>query len=96
MASNFKISTHRNDNNLHLKLAGDFDGTSAHQLLKTLEKNRSGIARVFIHTSSLKQIHPIGRDVFHKSFDAMSGQNISLLFTGDNAVQLAPEGSTLL
>ena len=86
MASNFKISTHRNDNNLHLKLAGDFDGTSAHQLLKTLEKNRSGIARVFIHTSSLKQIHPIGRDVFHKSFDAMSGQNISLLFTGDSAV----------
>jgi anti-anti-sigma regulatory factor len=96
MASNFKISAHRNDNNLHLKLAGDFDGTSAHQLLKILEKNRRGITRVFIHTSSLKQIHPFGRDVFHKSFDAMSGQHISLLFTGDSAVQLAPEGSTLL
>jgi len=96
MASNFKISVHRNDNNLHLKLAGDFDWTSAHQLLNLLKENNHGIMRVFIHTSSLKQIHPIGRDVFHKNFDAMSGQHISLLFTGDSAVQLAPEGSTLL
>jgi len=96
MTSNFKISVHRNDDNLYLKLAGNFDGTSAHQLIETLKRNRRGITRVFIHTSSLKQIIPFGRDVFHKSFDAMSGKHISLLFTGDSAVQLAPEGSTLL
>ena len=48
MASNFKILVHRNSDSLHLKLVGDFDGTSAHELLNSLTKNARGVRRVFI------------------------------------------------
>jgi hypothetical protein len=38
MASNFRIFAHRNSDSLHLKPAGDFDGTSAFELLDNGEK----------------------------------------------------------
>ena len=37
MASNFKIFIHRNDDNLHLRLMGDFDGSSAFELINALK-----------------------------------------------------------
>ena len=95
MAPNFRIFIHRSSPNLHLKLVGDFDGSSAHELLNVLKDNCRAISRVFIHTSSLKHIHPFGRDVFHNNVEVTKGQSFALLFTGDNAEQLAPEGSTL-
>jgi hypothetical protein len=36
MASNFQIFTFKTKNSLHLKLDGDFDGNSAHELINTL------------------------------------------------------------
>jgi hypothetical protein len=41
MASNFKILVHRNSENLHLKLTGDFDGTSAQKLLNALLRSHA-------------------------------------------------------
>ena len=38
MASNFRILKHQNGDNLHLKLAGNFDGTSAWEVFNTLKK----------------------------------------------------------
>jgi hypothetical protein len=38
MASNFRIFCHQNSDNLHLKLMGDFDGTSPYESLETLRK----------------------------------------------------------
>jgi hypothetical protein len=47
MATNFKISSHRTESKLHLNLAGDFDGSSAFELLNMLKDNfghyRTGI-----------------------------------------------------
>jgi hypothetical protein len=37
MATNFKISSHRTESKLHLNLAGDFDGSSAFELLNMLK-----------------------------------------------------------
>ena len=36
MALNFKIYCHQNNDNLHLKLMGDFDGSSAHCIENTV------------------------------------------------------------
>lgn len=96
MGSEFEILVHRNDENVHLKLAGDFDGFSAHELLNTLKTYRLGVSRVFVHTSCLNQIHPLGRDVLRSNINAQNGKGIPLVFTGEKATQLAPEGSTLL
>jgi len=39
MPCSFKILAHRNSDNLHLKLEGDFDGRSALELINYLKKN---------------------------------------------------------
>jgi len=91
MACNFKISAHKNHDNLHLKLEGDFDGSSAHELINYLKKNIRKTSRVFIHTNCLKDIYPFGRDVFRSQFCFGDNPAISFVFTGENAVQLAPE-----
>jgi hypothetical protein len=95
MAADFRILIHRNSDNLHLKLMGDFDGTSAHEVLNALKKNCRGASKVFIHTSCLKHIHPFGRNVFHNNLDILNRQPFLLAFTGRNSRMLAPEGTKM-
>ena len=93
MASNFGISSHRNSDNLHLKLMGDFDGSSALQLLNVLKENSHGAGRVIIHTSCLKDIHPFGLNEYQNNLEVKSGKSVPLVFTGEHASPLAPEES---
>ncbi len=93
MASNFKILVRRNSHNLHLSLLGDFDGTSACELLNILKKKSNRAERVFIHTSGLREICPFGRDTFEKSLYRLKPQRLDLTFTGKNATKMAPEGN---
>ena len=93
MALNFRIMTHRNSDNLHLKLIGNFDSTSAYELLEVIEKDCPGNNRVVIHTSCLERIHSTGLEVFRHNISELNNQLIRLIFTGDHAAQLAPEGS---
>ena len=93
MAKNFKIYVHRNSENVHLKLIGDFDGSSAHELLNSLKKNCYKTSMIFVHTSCLKQIHPFGRDVFRNNLDILKGMSKAVLFTGEDASQLVPENN---
>lgn len=96
MASNFKIVTHHNGSTLHIKLLGDFDGTSAFQLLDCLKKTPNTINRVIVHTNTLKTIHPFGRDVFRGRFCELNGRTIGIFFTGEKANQIAPENAMRL
>ena len=95
MASSFKIYRHQTEDNLHLKLMGDFDGSSAYELINFL-KNYGGIARrIFIHTSSLSSVCSFGLDVFQKSTTIKKLSRI-LTFTGEYGNKLAPHGSIFL
>jgi hypothetical protein len=96
MAPNFRISIHRNSDNLHLKLIGDFDGTSAYELLNVLKKNCNGVCRVIIHTSCLKNIYPFGREVFRRNLSELNNHRTRMMFTGENANHIAPETSPCL
>ena len=89
MASNFKILSHRNSDNLHLKLIGDFDGTSAHQLLNLLIKNSLAASKIFIHTDCVRSIVPFGRSVFRNNLNQLKGKPARLVFTGERASELA-------
>ncbi len=66
MASNFKISLNRNNNSLHLNLMGDFDGSSAFELINTLKEHNGNSVKIFINTGGLSSLHPFGLDVFQK------------------------------
>jgi anti-anti-sigma regulatory factor len=87
MATNFRITAHRNGGTLHLKLVGDFDGTSAHELLNTLKKTGDHTSRVFIDTDGLRNIYPFGLNVFHTNLNVLKGRSLDLVFTGEHAPQ---------
>jgi len=91
MAARFRISIHRKSENLHLKLMDDFDGTSAYELLNVLKRYSTRTARIFIHTSGLRNIHPFGLNVFHNNLGALKERSLTLVFTGEHASHLAPE-----
>jgi hypothetical protein len=90
MARNFNISIHRNSDSLHLKLKGDFDGSSACELINVLETNSYKTSKVFIHTSCLNKIHPFGRQVFCNNFNVVNGESPKFVFTGEKASQIEP------
>jgi hypothetical protein len=95
MGRKFRISIHKNDQDIHLRLAGDFDGISAHELLDVLKWCGNCPSRVFVHTGSLRDIHPFGRNVFHGNLTILKGRSMKLIFTGEKASQLAPERALL-
>ena len=95
MASNFKIFQHQNSDNLHLKIIGDFDGSSAHQLISALKKLKGNARSIYIHTGTLTSVHPFGVDVFKKNC-AIDKLNQFLTFTGNHGTALAPEGSNII
>jgi hypothetical protein len=95
MAQNFDISMHQNSDNLHLKLSGDFDGSSACQLIDVLRENSFGPHKIIIHTSSLTDICTFGRETFRCRLSGLKGGCSRILFIGDNASQLALGGTNL-
>jgi hypothetical protein len=64
MAANFQIYSFKTKDSLHLKLVGDFDGSSSYELIYALTKHRKGFYEIFIDTNDLNTIHPFGREVF--------------------------------
>ena len=90
MASNFQILTFKTKDSLHLKLAGDFDGSSAHELINTLIEHSAGLWDIFIDTNDLKKIHPFGIDVFQKNLNGVKKQLKNLIFVGANNHKIAP------
>jgi hypothetical protein len=70
MALNFKILNYQNNNNLHLKLVGDFDGSSAFELIHALKERSPKVEKIIVHTDGLSSIHPFGLCVFQKNYPA--------------------------
>ena len=88
MASNFEIGSYKTRDGFGLKLDGDFDATSAYELIyavKTLpEKNE----RIYICTDGLKLIHPFGIDVLRALMHPLNGESSRIVFIGNNASKL--------
>jgi hypothetical protein len=91
MASNFHMFSYKTRDSLHLKLEGDFDGTSAYELLETLKKNSNGFYQIFIETDDLKTIYPFGREVFQKKLGIFKQQSSHLIFIGENGRKISPD-----
>ena len=89
MSSNFKILLHSNDDNLHMKLFGDFDGTSAYELLSHIGKSCPKFTTIFIHTDCLKKMIPFGLGVFKNNLRKAHAKDTRIIFTGENASQFS-------
>ena len=92
MATNFQILTYSTQNSLHLKLYGDFDGSSAHELINALLDNGKDFFEVFIDTNDLKTIYPFGKDLFQKKLRTSKNRLGNLIFLGRNEYELQPLG----
>jgi hypothetical protein len=88
VASNFKIVVHRNSENLHLRLTGDFDSISAKKLLNVLDENCAYVRKIFLHTSCLKNIYPSAQELLRKNHHSTNGQSAALIFTGEKYLQV--------
>jgi len=65
-----------------LQLYGDFDGSSACELINILKDNRNNFNQIFIDTNNLTTVHPFGMDVFKKSLSALSININNITITG--------------
>jgi len=92
MASNFKISLRKESETLHVRLKGDFDGTSAYQLIHALKNHSRTCRRILINTGSLKEVHLFGENVFRKNLGFLNPQSCHLHFTGKRASEFSSYG----
>ena len=95
MAQNFKISTHRTLDNLYIRLMGDFDGSSAWELINAIRENLNSFKFIQIDTSKLKKVYPFGREVFKSSLLIVKDRRIRIQFSGPNALRIAPQYTNL-
>jgi len=82
MASNFKLFLHENKDSIHMKMCGDFDGTSAYELITAIQQYAHKSNQVFIHTEDLGNIYSFGKGVFHNNLRALKKQSNTLIFVG--------------
>ena len=82
MAPNFKFSFHQSNDSLHMKLNGDFDGSSAYELINALKNYRTGSSQIFIETGCLNNIYPFGKDVFLKNLSTFNKKYNKIRFIG--------------
>lgn len=82
MAPNFTFSFQQTNDGLHMKLNGDFDGSSAYELINALKNYHTGSSQIFIETSCLNTIHPFGKNVFQKNLSTFNKKHNNIRFIG--------------
>ena len=91
MASNFRIFIDNSSDCVGLKLAGDFDATSAYELIYAIKKLPEETAGVSIYTNGLKNIYSAGIDVFRRLMQDLNHRPRKIALTGHHATRLWPE-----
>jgi anti-anti-sigma regulatory factor len=83
MAKHFKIITGRSGQGpVRLRLKGDFDGTSAFELVDTLDKFSALYPRLAVDTDGLKTVHTFGIAVFQGRLKSLRRSPIHIVFSG--------------
>jgi hypothetical protein len=84
MAANFKLFLHKSSDSIHLKMFGDFDGSSAHELLQAIQNSATRSFQVFVDTENLNHIYAFGKDVFQNNLRIVNKQSNNIIFIGKN------------
>lgn len=95
MAKNFEIELNGNEDPVVIDLEGDFDATSAYELIYAIKKLPGETSGVSIHTNGLKSICPTGIDVFRRLMQDLKHRPTNIKLTGDLATRLWPKNPGL-
>lgn len=83
MANNFRVyPKKKHKQSLALQLFGDFDGTSACELIDLLDGIASQEAKVAIDTDGLKTVNDFGLNVFLPGMNRLTRKWIDIEVTG--------------
>ncbi|MDJ0856977.1 MAG: hypothetical protein QNI88_17330 [Desulfobacterales bacterium] len=83
MAENFRIASKElNHQYTALKLFGDFDGSSAWELINALDQNMGETGQIAINTDGLRTIYAFGLDVFLPNLSKMKKTRVNIQVTG--------------
>jgi anti-anti-sigma regulatory factor len=93
MALNFKINRKRKNGHLYFKLTGDFDGSSAMELIRSLERNASNAEQIFIDTCGLSSVQDFGQDLFVKQCAISKILSRKLIFSGSYSDRITLNGA---
>ena len=88
MANNFKFLSNSIRERIRLKLYGDFDGSSACELINFLKNYRSGSTQISIDTNGLNTLHPFGMDVFRRNLSTLDIKKNNIAITGKHRFSL--------
>ncbi len=88
MANNFKFLSNRLKDRIRLKLYGDFDGSSACELINVLKNYRNDSNQIFIDTNNINSIHPFGIDVFKKNLGVLDININNIIINGKHRFSL--------
>ena len=91
MAQNFRVSIRQCRDCLHLSLGGDFDGSSALELLCLLRDKGRSYCQIVIETDRLGRIHPFGHESFHHRLHGLRDLRDRIRFTGSHGRRLESE-----
>ena len=83
MALNFDIETDKIGDKFSLKLSGEFDATSAYELVYAIKKLADRPVRIYVNTSKLKRVHPFGLEVFNRAMRFSGRKSAQLVFRGN-------------
>ncbi len=92
MSTNFQIEVKRGKDNLYITPKGDFDGSSAWELVNLLDKQYNGKGQVVIDTHNLCEMCPFGCSTFRCLLNVGKLPSNRLIFKGEKGYELAPEG----
>lgn len=96
MSMNFTMNLKHENGRFHVSLAGDFDGTSAWELVNLLHEKCTEKGPVVIDTDHLKDISSFGCSIFKHRLNRNFLSNRKLFFQGQGAELIAPEGSSVI
>ena len=83
MAKNFRICTReKNNRSMHIELVGDFDASSACELIRVLDKRVNCIKKVAIDTDGLRNINTFGVDLLLPRISGLTSRRADITVTG--------------
>jgi len=90
MASNFSIHSKRRRGGLHIRLSGDFDGTSAHMLLRALGRHIGNAGMIVVDTTGLRDVFLFGCGVMQANLSSLKAPSGKVRFVGKHGAAFAP------
>ena len=96
MSNNFQVAFTKHNGNLHVHPSGDFDASSAFELIQQLGRKYDGNGDVVIDTRKLGKVFPFGSGIFQGNVKECRIPYNRISFKGEKGYDLAPRGCRVI